>query len=78
VMAGMGLLPGAEVHRILASLGFTWAHDEVDVIIVGTLNPDHIKTNVEWVKTRLPIDEAIVQELHRRFDEVGRDWVQLG
>ena len=77
VMAGMGPLPGAEVHRILASLGFTWAHDEVDVMIVGTLNPDHMKTNVEWVKTGLPVDEAIVQELHRRFDEVGRDWVQL-
>lgn len=78
VLAGMGPLPGAAMHRVLVALGFTFAHDDVDTVIVGTLNPDHMKTNIEWVNNKLPIDEAIVQELQRRFQEVGQDWVQLG
>ncbi len=77
VMAEMGPLPGAVEHRILLALGFTFAHDEIDTIIVGTHNPDHMRSNLEWVNTRLPIDAAAVKELQRRFDAVGQDWVQL-
>ena len=78
VMASMGPLPGGAEHRILVSLGFTFAHKEVDTIIAGTHNPEHMKTNIDWVNSKLPIDEAVVQELWRRFDEVGQDWMQLG
>jgi aryl-alcohol dehydrogenase-like predicted oxidoreductase len=77
VMAEMGPLPGSVEHRILLALGFTFAHDAIDTIIVGTHNPDHMRSNLEWVNTRLPIDPAAVQELQRRFDAVGQDWVQL-
>lgn len=76
-MAAMGPLPGGDDHRIVLSLGFTFAHDDVDTAIVGTVNPEHMKTNIEWVETKLPIDDARIKELHRRFDEVGQDWVQL-
>jgi len=78
VMAKMGPLPGDVEHRILLALGFTFAHAEIDTMIVGTHNPEHMKTNIEWIETRLPIDEAVVQELDRRFEKVGQDWVQLG
>jgi aryl-alcohol dehydrogenase-like predicted oxidoreductase len=77
VMDGLGPLPVTVDHRILLALGFNLAHDDVDTAIVGTHNPDHMRTNIEWVNTKLPIDEALVKELHRRFDEVGQDWVQL-
>jgi aryl-alcohol dehydrogenase-like predicted oxidoreductase len=77
VMSGMGPLPGSVEHRILLALGFTSAHDEVTTMIVGTQNPDHMKANIEWFNTKLPIDETLVQELHRRFDDVGQEWVQL-
>ncbi len=76
-MAAIGPLPDAIEHRILLALGFTFAHDQVDTIIVGTRNPDHMTENIEWVQTRLPIDVAVVQELQRRFEQVGQDWVQL-
>jgi aryl-alcohol dehydrogenase-like predicted oxidoreductase len=76
-MAAMGPLPDAIEHRILLALGFTFAHDQVDTIIVGTRNPDHMTENIEWVHTRLPIDATVVQELQRRFEQVGQDWVQL-
>ena len=78
VMASMGPLPGGAEHRILVSLGFKFAHKEVDTISAGTHNPEHMKTNIDWVNSKLPIDEAVVQELWRRFDEVGQDWMQLG
>ena len=74
----MAALRGHRWHRILVSLGFTFAHKEVDTIIAGTHNPEHMKTNIDWVNSKLPIDEAVVQELWRRFDEVGQDWMQLG
>jgi aryl-alcohol dehydrogenase-like predicted oxidoreductase len=77
VLAEMGSLPGAAEHRILQALGFTFAHDAVDVAIVGTGNADHMKSNIEWVNTKLPIDPAFVREMHRRFEALGQDWAQL-
>jgi aryl-alcohol dehydrogenase-like predicted oxidoreductase len=77
VMAEMGPLPDSVGHRILLALGFTFAHDEVDTMIVGTRDAEHMKTNIEWFRNELPIDEAVVEELQRRFEEVGQDWIQL-
>lgn len=77
-MMALGPLPMEIEHRILLALGFTFAHDEVDVIIVGTRNPDHMKSNIDWVDTKLPIDPVLVEELHSRFEKIGQDWVQLG
>jgi len=77
-MAALGPIPEAPEHRILLSLGFTFAHDDVDVIIVGTHNPEHMKTNLTWVESELPIAAEAVEELHRRFEQIGAGWAQQG
>jgi len=77
-MMRLGPMPREIEHRILLALGFTFAHDKVDVIIVGTRNPEHMISNITWVDTKLPIDRELVEELHRRFEKIGQDWEQLG
>lgn len=76
-LEAMGAIAGAPDNRILLALGFTLAHDEVDTAIVGTTNPAHMAANLRWVEEDLPISTEVVMELWRRYDEVGRDWVQL-
>ncbi len=67
----------APENRILLALGFVFAHSEIDTIIVGTRNPDHMQANINWIKNSLPIAEEAVAELRQRFEEVGGDWEQL-
>jgi aryl-alcohol dehydrogenase-like predicted oxidoreductase len=76
----LGPLPGSPGDRILLALGFAFAHDAVDTFIVGTRNPAHLRANIEWVNTRLPLAPETVKELHRRFDLFATDleWRQLG
>jgi aryl-alcohol dehydrogenase-like predicted oxidoreductase len=76
LMAESGPIPGAPEHRIALALGFTLAHAAVDTAIVGTRNPEHMRTNIEWLETELPLAEEAIEELHRRFDRLGRDWEQ--
>jgi aryl-alcohol dehydrogenase-like predicted oxidoreductase len=78
VIAEMGLVPRAPDDRILAAMGFVFAHPEVDTVIVGTRNPSHMRANIEQVESQLPIPDEFVDELHRRFGEVGDDWPQQG
>ena len=73
-MAGLGPIPGAPDDPIALSLGFVLAHDEAHTAIVGTRNPDHMMANIETVERQLPIPESVVAELHKRFDQLGRDW----
>ncbi len=77
-MAAQGPLPQAPENRIVLALGFTLAHDEIETVIVGTQNPDHMRANLQWMEAEFPIASETVAELHRRFDELGQDWVQLG
>ena len=77
-MMAPGKLSKAPDDRILLALGFTFGHDAVDVVIVGTKTPKYMRANLELVETRLPIPEETVEELHRRFEAVGRGWPQLG
>jgi len=77
-MLAEGPLPEAPDNRILLALGFTFAHPEVDTAIVGTHNPAHMQSNISMVENELPIAEAAVAELHRRFDRLGQDWDQRG
>jgi aryl-alcohol dehydrogenase-like predicted oxidoreductase len=77
VMAKMGPLPGAPQNPLLLALGFVLAHDEVDTAIVGTRNPEHMQANIDWVEGELPIPPEVVEDLHRRFEEVGQGWGQL-
>jgi aryl-alcohol dehydrogenase-like predicted oxidoreductase len=76
VMAQMGGIPGAPDDRFLVALGFVMAHPEIDTAIVGTYNPAHMAANIEMVEGRLPIPGEVVEELHRRFDEAGEEWLQ--
>ena len=48
---------------MLTSFGFTLAHPQVDVVIAGTKNPDHLAANVKMVNEALPIDPGVVAEL---------------
>ena len=77
-MLALGPLPGIPEHRILLALGFAFAHAQADVFIVGTRNPAHLKANIDWVNTRLPIAPEAVDELHRRFEQLAEnpDWAQ--
>jgi len=79
VMLGLGPLPAMPDSGILLALGFAFAHEAVDTFIVGTQNPKHMQANIDWVNAALPIADAPVLELRRRFDQLHdpNDWVQL-
>jgi aryl-alcohol dehydrogenase-like predicted oxidoreductase len=68
-MADMGPIPGAPEDRIALALGFTLAHDTVDTAIVGTRNPEHMQSNTKLVERSLPLPQATIDELHRRFEQ---------
>jgi len=76
VMADTGPIPGPPEDPILLALGFVFDHDEIDTIIVGTCNPEHMRANINRVKTQLPIPAEAIRALCRRFAEVGQDWRQ--
>ena len=73
-MAAMGSIPGAPGDRILAALGFVFAHPEVDTAIVGTQNPDHMASNIEMMERGIGVPAEMVQEFHRRYDELREGW----
>jgi aryl-alcohol dehydrogenase-like predicted oxidoreductase len=75
-MLALGDLPEAPDDRILLALGFTLAHDEVDVAIVGTKTPKYMQRNVEMLG-QLPVSKRVIAELCERFEKVGKDWAQL-
>ncbi|CAA9323707.1 MAG: hypothetical protein AVDCRST_MAG93-5866 [uncultured Chloroflexia bacterium] len=70
-------LPDAPADRIALALGFTLTHDAVDVAIVGTKTPKYMRSNVEFVEMGMRLSDATMAELHRRFENLGRDWPQL-
>ena len=76
-MGALGPVPGAPDDPVQTSLGFTLAHPEVDVALVGSTNPAHVEANVRLVETELPIRAEVVEICRRRFEQVGADWVQL-
>ncbi len=75
-MLALGEVLEAPENRILLALGFTLAHDEVDVAIVGTKTPKYIQGNVEMLG-ELPISDVAIAELYKRFEKLGKDWPQL-
>jgi aryl-alcohol dehydrogenase-like predicted oxidoreductase len=68
-------LPDEPDDPILASLGFTLAHDEVTVAIIGTTNPHHVRSNIALVDS-LPLSETFIRAAHERFDVYGTKWEQ--
>ncbi len=71
-----GPVAGAPDDPVLLALGFTLSQPEIDTIIVGTHNPAHVRSNIAMLD-ELPIAQQAIEELRRRFDQVGRDWPQL-
>ena len=76
-MKAVGPIPLAPENGILLALGFVLAHEAVDTAIIGTRNPRHMQENIARVETALPIASEAVEELRRRFESMGQDWIQL-
>ena len=76
-MVELGPVPGAPDDPIELALGFVLAHPEVDTAILGTSNPAHMLANIDIAEKRLPLPEEAVEELHRRFDQLGTDWPSI-
>jgi hypothetical protein len=76
LMIAEGPIPGAPDDPILLALGFVLAHEAVDTAIAGTRNPEHMRANVRLVEQELPIAETAVEEIRRRFKELGTSWSQ--
>jgi aryl-alcohol dehydrogenase-like predicted oxidoreductase len=76
ILADMGPISGNPGDPIGLALGFVLAYEAVDTAIVGTSDRDHMESNIEWVEVELPLAEAAVAELERRFDKVGQGWDQ--
>jgi len=74
-MAALGPIDIPLNDRILMSLGFVMAHEEIDTAIVGTRNPEHLKSNIDLFNSKLPIDRSIVTELYRRWNELDDNWI---
>jgi aryl-alcohol dehydrogenase-like predicted oxidoreductase len=77
-MQSDGPLIDAPGDRIKLALGFTYAHEEVDVTIVGTQRPQHMESNLAIVNDSVDIPESTVSELHDRWDKHGGSWEQQG
>ena len=78
VMGEEGPLADDPNDRIRLALGFTFAHPEVDVTIVGTQRPHHMKSNLEMVEQPLGVSDATVSDLHARWDKLSAGWEQRG
>ena len=76
-MARAGSVPGAPNDPIALSLGFVLAHPEVNMALVGTNDLSQLRSNIAMAENGLPIVAEAVDELHRRFDELGSEWPQL-
>ncbi len=73
-----GPLPSEPEDRIGLALAFTFAHDEVDVAIVGTRTPEHMPANVRRVEEGVSIAPDTLAALYERFDRLDNGWVQKG
>ena len=66
-----------ETYIQVTAIRFVLAHSVVTTAIVGTQNPDHMRGNIEEISNDSPLSQAVVKELHRRFDELDDNWYQL-
>ena len=74
-MAALGPINIPLNDRILMSLGFVMAHEEIDTAIVGTRNPEHLRSNIDLFNNHLPIDDAVIKELYKRWNELDDGWI---
>ena len=73
----LGDVPGDPDDSIVAAMGFTLAHPEIHVAIIGTKNPRHMASNIETLDDALSIDNTFVDAMHDRFADLDDDWRQL-
>jgi hypothetical protein len=73
-MMALGPLAGNPKDPIQLSLGFAYAHDDLDVAIIGTRSPDHMASNCAMVEAGVTISEATVQDLYGRWDRLDNGW----
>ncbi len=72
-MKEMGPLPTGPEDPIALSLAFTLSHDVVDTAIVGTADADHVRENAEMVLEFPHLSDELIDELHRRFEQVAME-----
>ena len=77
IMVDMGPLPGAPEDPVALALGFVYAHPDAHTSIVGTRSHAHMLANIRATEEHGILAAEVVDELHRRFDSVGRDWPAL-
>tara|TARA_Y100001970_G_C14233915_1_gene860615 strand:+ start:522 stop:1448 length:927 start_codon:yes stop_codon:yes gene_type:complete len=75
-MRGLGKIKNESQNGILTSMGYTIQNPNVDVMIIGTTNINHLKNNLDIIDKELPIDENIIIELNKRFELLDNDWYQ--
>lgn len=73
----LGDVPGEPDDPIVAAMGFTLAHPEIHVAIIGTKNPRHMASNIGTLEDALGIDATFVDAMHDRFATLDDDWRQL-
>jgi aryl-alcohol dehydrogenase-like predicted oxidoreductase len=78
VLSAAGSLADDPNDNIRLALGFTFAHQEVDVTIVGTQRPQHMGANLEMVAKPFGISSSTVADLRSRWDEYSQGWEQRG
>ena len=71
-----GTVAGEGDDPIISAMGFTFAHPEVSVAIVGTKNPDHMASNIESLDAALAVSGEMVDALHERFAKLDDGWRQ--
>ena len=72
-----GELPAEPDNHIIAAMGFTLAHPEIHVAIIGTKNPRHMASNIQTLNDALKIDQTFVNAMHATFAELDDEWRQL-
>lgn len=76
-MAGLGPIAGMPTSAVELAFQFVMAHGPVDTAIVGTRNPEHLLGNIEMLDQGDPLPQTVIDELYGRFEQLGRNWVQL-
>ena len=73
----LGPVVDSPEDRFVLSIGFVLGHEEIDTAIIGTTNSEHLIENVKIIEKELPISNSTILDLHRRFDDEGKNWKQL-
>ena len=72
-----GPIPDSTSNPIELALGFVLAHSSVNTSIVGTRNLSHLQSNISMAESQDYLSDNAVNELVRRFDDLGEGWYQL-